>query len=94
MGGLNLLCCWNGGNGLGWLIYGAGDEVEFWAGLVLVLSLRLLLLKFVTVDRPIQLLIGGLGVQSVLTPCRFPSSATVNNIFISNCQQLFKNVGF
>ena len=35
-----------------------------------------------------------MGVHSVPTPGRLPSSATVSNIFISNVQQLLQENGF
>ena len=63
-------------------------------GLGLVVSLRLLLLKLVTIKWPIWLLVDGLGVNSAPTPGRFPSSATVSNILISNAQQFLQRCEF
>ena len=73
---------------------GLGLRLIHGLGLGLVLSLRLLLLKLVTIEWPMQLLVGGLGVHSVPTTGRFPSSATVSNIFIGNAQQLLQGCGF
>ena len=79
---------------LGLADLGLGLRLSHVLSLGLVLSLRLLFLKLVTVEWPIWLLKGGLGVHSVLIQGRFSSSATVSNIFISNDQQLLKRCGF
>ena len=53
-----------------------------------------MLLKLVVIEWLMMLMVGGLGVHSAPTPGKFPSSATVGNIFIGNVQQLLQGYGF